>query len=123
MICATSSVNLGEQCLADPHDLRFAAPPSPKFNRALLTQEPVAIFGAPALPRLLGSETGLDTSLAQILNTVAPSFTVIPQPEAASLINANDLANEYTRMRNEWRRLHRERKADSTLRKCELLAE
>ena len=67
----------------------------------MLTREPVAIFGALAPPRLLGSETGLDTILAQVLKTVAPGFKVITQQEAASLINRNDLANEYTRMRNE----------------------
>ena len=78
-----------------------SSPPSPKFNQAVLTREPVAIFGALAPPRLLGSETGLDTILAQVLKTVAPGFKVITQQEAASLINRNDLANEYTRMRNE----------------------
>ena len=78
-----------------------SSPPSPQFNRVLLTQEPVAIFGALAPPRLLASETGLDTILAQVLNTVAPNFKVMTQQEAASLINKNDLANEYTRMRNE----------------------
>jgi len=67
----------------------------------MLTQEPVAIFGALAPPRLLGSETGLDTVLAQVLTTVGPSFKVITQQETAGLINRNDLANEYTRMRNE----------------------
>ena len=78
-----------------------SSPPSPTFNRAVLLQEPVAIFGALAPPRLLGSETGLDAILTQVLKTVAPSFKVITQQEAASLINRNDLANEYTRMRNE----------------------
>jgi len=67
----------------------------------VFTQESVAIFGALAPPRLLGSETGLDTILAQVLKTVAPSLKVITQQEAASLINRNELANEYTRMRNE----------------------
>lgn len=75
--------------------------PSPTFDRAVLTQEPVAIFGALAPPRLLASETGLDTILAQVLKTVAPNFKVITHQKAASLINRNDLANEYTRMRNE----------------------
>jgi hypothetical protein len=78
-----------------------SSPPSPKFNRAVFTQESVAIFGALAPPRLLGSETGLDTILAQVLRTVAPTLKVITQQEAATLINKNDLANEYTRMRNE----------------------
>jgi len=78
-----------------------SSPPSPTFNRAVLLQESVAIFGALAPPRLLGSETGLDAILTQVLKTVAPSFKVITQQEAASLINRNDLANEYTRMRNE----------------------
>ena len=78
-----------------------SSPPSPKFNRAVLTQEPVAIFGALAPPRLLANETGLDTILAQVLNTVAPNFKVITQQEAASLINRNHLGTEYTRMRNE----------------------
>ena len=75
--------------------------PSPKFNRAVFTQESVAIFGALAPPRLLGSETGLDTILAQVLKTVSPSLKVITQQEAASLINKKDLATEYTRMRND----------------------
>lgn len=78
-----------------------SSPLSPKFNQAVLTQEPVAIFGALAPARLLGSETGLDTILAQVLNTVAPSIKVITQQEAASLINKSVLASEYTRMRNE----------------------
>lgn len=78
-----------------------SSPPSPNFNRAVLTQEPVAIFGALAPPRLLTSETGLDTILAQVLSAVAPNFKVITQQEAASLINRNHLATEYTRMRNE----------------------
>ncbi|WP_155969817.1 hypothetical protein [Nitrospira japonica] len=67
----------------------------------MFTQGSVAIFGALAPPRLLGSETGLDTILAQVLKTVAPSLKVITQQEVASLINRNDLANEYARMRNE----------------------
>jgi hypothetical protein len=67
----------------------------------VFTQEPVAIFGALAPPRLLGSETGLDSILVQVLKRVAPSFKVITQREAASLINRNDLAAEYTRMRTE----------------------
>ena len=67
----------------------------------MLTQEPVAIFGALAPPRLLGSETGLDSILAQVLKTVAPSVKIITQQQAASLINRNELAAEYTRMRNE----------------------
>lgn len=78
-----------------------SSPPSPTFNRAVLTQEPVAIFGALAPPRLLGSETGLESILAQVLKTVGPSFKVITQQAAAGLINRNDLANEYTRMRTE----------------------
>lgn len=78
-----------------------SSPSSPTFNRAMLTQEPVAIFGALAPPRLLGSETGLETILAQVLTTVGPSFKLITQQEAAGLINRNDLANDYTRMRNE----------------------
>jgi hypothetical protein len=78
-----------------------SSPPSQTFNRAVLTQEPVAIFGALAPPSLLGSETGLDSILAEVLKTVAPSFKVITPREADSLINRNDLANEYTRMRNE----------------------
>lgn len=78
-----------------------SSPPPPTFNRAVLTQEPVAIFGALAPARLLGSETGLDTILAQVLKKVAPNFKVIIQPAAASLINRHDLASEYTRMRND----------------------
>jgi hypothetical protein len=78
-----------------------SSPPSPTFNRAVLTQEPVAIFGALAPPRLLGNETGLESILAQVLKTVGPSFKVITQQEAAGMINRNDLANEYTWMRNE----------------------
>jgi hypothetical protein len=83
-----------------------SSPPSPTFNQKVLKQEPVAIFGALAPPRLVGSETGLDSILAQVLKTVAPSFKVISQQEAASLINRNDLANEYTRMRNEAMQSH-----------------
>jgi hypothetical protein len=78
-----------------------SSPPSLTFNPAVFTQEPVAIFGALAPMSLLGSETGLDSILAQVLKKVAPSFKVITPQEAASLINRNDLANEYTRMRNE----------------------
>ena len=78
-----------------------SSPPSPTFNRAVLLQEPVAIFGALAPPALLGSETGLDSILAQVLKTVAPSFKVITPQETASLLNRNDLAAEYTRMRTE----------------------
>jgi hypothetical protein len=77
-----------------------SSPPSQAFNRAVLTQEPVAIFGALVPPRLLGGETGLDTILAQVIKTVAPSFKGTQQT-VASLINRNNLANEYTRMRNE----------------------
>ncbi len=83
------------------HVRTSSSPPSPTFNRAVLTQEPVAIFGALAPPRLLGSETGLDSILAQVLKTVGPSFKVITPQETASLINRNDLAAEYTRMRSE----------------------
>ena len=78
-----------------------SSPSSPKFNQAVLTREPVAIFGALAPPRLLGIESGLDTILAQVLKSVAPSFKVITHQEAATLINRYDLANEYTRMRIE----------------------
>ena len=78
-----------------------SSPPSPTFNRAVLLQEPVAIFGALAPPALLGSETGLDSILVQVLKKVAPSFKVITPQETASLINRNDLAAEYTRMRTE----------------------
>lgn len=78
-----------------------SSPPSTTFNRAVLMEEPVAIFGALAAPGLLGGETGLDSVLAQVLKTVAPRFKVITPQETASLINRNDLATEYTRMRNE----------------------
>jgi len=78
-----------------------SSPPSPTFNRAVLLQEPVAIFGALAPPVLLGSETGLDSILVQVLKKVGPSFKVITPQETASLINRNDLAAEYTRMRSE----------------------
>lgn len=78
-----------------------SSPPSPAFNRAVLSHEPVAIFGPLAPPSLLGSETGLDSILAQVLKTVAPSFKVITPQETASLINKNDLAAEYARMRGE----------------------
>ena len=78
-----------------------SSPPSPTFNRAAFAKESVTIFGALAPPRLLGSETGLETILAQVLKSVAPSLKVTTQQEAASLINKNDLASEYTRMRND----------------------
>lgn len=77
-----------------------SSPSSPTFNQVVLTQEPVAIFGALVPPGLLGTETGLDSILAQVLKTVAPSFKVVTPQETASLINRNDLADEYTRMRN-----------------------
>ena len=75
--------------------------PSPTFDRAVLTQHPVAIFGALAPPPLLGSETGLDSILAEVLKTVAPSFKIIPPRETASLVTRNDLAAEYTQMRSQ----------------------
>ncbi len=78
-----------------------SSPPSPTFDRAVLTQEPVTIFGALAPPALLGGETGLDSILVQVLKTVAPSFKLITPRETASLINRNDLAAEYTQMRSQ----------------------
>ena len=49
-------------------------------------------------PALLGSETGLDSILAQVLKTVAPSFKVITPQETASLLNRNE-SQRRTRMR------------------------
>jgi hypothetical protein len=83
------------------HVRTHSSPLSPTYNRAVLLQEPVAIFGALAPPVLLGSETGLDSILVQVLKQVGPSSKVITPQETASLINRSDLAAEYTRMRSE----------------------
>lgn len=76
-----------------------SSPPTPSFNQATLTQEPVAIFGALAQPGLLGTEVGLDAILAQVLSKVAPQMQVIPPITLLSRINGTGLADEYTRMR------------------------
>jgi len=83
------------------HVRTHSSSPSPTYNRAVLLQERVAIFGALAPPVLLGSETGLDSILVQVLKQVGPSSKIITPQETASLINRNDLAAEYTRMRSE----------------------
>ena len=78
-----------------------SSPLSPSFNQIMLSQEPVAIFSALAQPGLLGSETGLEAILAQVLQKVAPQFKVITPKETVTLINKHGLADEYTRMRND----------------------
>jgi hypothetical protein len=83
-----------------------STPPSSTFNQTMLTQEPVAIFGALAQPGLLGSEIGLSSILQDVLKQVAPDFRVISPKEAATRINKNGLADEYTRMRNDAQQSH-----------------
>jgi hypothetical protein len=103
--CATLSLVLAlmlagcSSSLYGWHVRTNSSPPSPSFNQAVLTQEPVAIFGALAQPGLLGTEIGMDTILAQVLSKVAPQMKVIPPITVLSLINGKGLAEEYTRMK------------------------
>lgn len=73
--------------------------PSPSFNQTVLTQKPVAIFGALAQPGLLGTEAGMDVILAQVFSKVMPQMKVISPVTLLSLINEKGLADEYTRMK------------------------
>jgi hypothetical protein len=72
--CSSSSPIYGWHVRTD------SSPPSPTFNRAVLTEEPVAIFGALAPPRLLGSETGLESILAQERKQPGSLIRTILQP-------------------------------------------
>lgn len=83
------------------HVRTHSSAPAPSFNQALLSQEPVAIFGALAQPALGGNEIGIDAILAEVVIKVAPHMKVVDPKDTMSRINANALADDYVRLRND----------------------
>jgi len=69
------------------------------FDPAALGQEPVAVFGALAMPGLHGNEMPLDLLLGEVLRKVAPHIHVLSSRHSMSQINQQGLASEYTQMR------------------------
>lgn len=63
-------------------------------------KEPVAVLGALS-QGLGGTEIGIGSYLAQVLKQVAPQTKLIETRDVFTRINANGLADEYTRMRSD----------------------
>lgn len=74
----------------------------PSFNKTALERESVAILEAQTSPNLRGNEVGLALSLKRTVQRVAPTMRLVSPQEAASRINRQGLASEYTRMRMDY---------------------
>ena len=72
---------------------------APAFNMTAMERDPVAIFEAHTSPNLGGNEVGLALFLTRIVQRIAPHMRLVSPQEAASRINRQGLASEYTRMR------------------------
>ncbi len=81
------------------HVRTHSSTPVPSFNLMVLSQEPVAIFGALAQPALGGNEIGIDAILAEVVTKVAPHLKVLTPKDTMSRINAGGLADDYVRLR------------------------
>ncbi|MBA5867494.1 MAG: hypothetical protein GDA67_12455 [Nitrospira sp. CR1.3] len=73
-----------------------------EFSIAVLKQQPVGILEALTSPGLHGNEVGLALSLKRVIERVAPHMRLVSPIEAASRINRQGLAAEYTRMRMDY---------------------
>jgi len=72
------------------------------FSIAVLKEQPVGILEALTSPGLHGNEVGLALSLKRVIERVAPHMSLVSPLEAASRINRQGLAAEYTRMRMDY---------------------
>ena len=75
---------------------------SPGLDPDNLEQHPVAVFSALGPPAFRGNEVALTYYLDEILHKVGPDWKIIPSREAATRINRQGLAAEYSRMRSDY---------------------
>ncbi len=75
---------------------------APSFNKTAMERESVAILEAQTSPNLRGNEVGLALSLKRTVQRVAPNMRLVSPQEAASRINRQGLASDYTRMRMDY---------------------
>ena len=76
----------------------------PSFNPAVFEQQPVAVLVALPAPSLHGNEVSLTLSLSRTLEQVEPNWKLVYPQDAATRINQQGLAAEYTRMRTDYER-------------------
>ena len=79
-----------------------STPVSPGFDPDDLEQHPVAVLSALGPPAFRGNEVALTYYLDEILHKVAPNWKIIPSREAATRINRQGLATDYSRMRSDY---------------------
>lgn len=80
-----------------------SSPLAPSFT---FGNEPVAIFGALAMPGLRGTESGIDYIFSQILHKVAPQINIVSPQHTISQINQQGLSAEYALMRADAEQSH-----------------
>jgi hypothetical protein len=86
-------------------EVRTASTTRPtSFNPAVFEQQPVAVLVALTPPPLHGHEVDLTLSLSRILKKIEPTWKLVSPQDAATRINQQGLAADYTRMRTDYER-------------------
>ncbi len=101
-LCLMLSGCPGAEYLWEVRTASTTRPPS--FNPAVFEQQPVAVLVALPAPGLHGNEVSLTLSLSRSLEQVEPNWKLVSPQEAATRINQQGLAAEYTRMRTDYDR-------------------
>jgi hypothetical protein len=73
---------------------------SPSSEAASLSQESVAVLTPLSVASLRGNEAGMGQYLVDVIQKVAPNWSVVSEREAISLINKHGLAGLYEQMRS-----------------------
>jgi hypothetical protein len=101
-LCLMLSSCSGAEYLWEVRTASTTRPPS--FNPAVFEQQPVAVLVALPPPALHGHEVDLTLSLSRILKKMEPKWKLVSPQDAATRINQQGLAAEYTRMRTDYER-------------------
>ena len=101
-LCLMLSGCAGAEYLWEVRTASTTRPPS--FDPAVFEQQPVAVLVALAPPALHGHEVDLTLSLNRILKQIEPTWKLVSPRDAATRINQQGLAAEYTRMRTDYER-------------------
>src|SRR6476660_8404074 len=99
-LCLMLSGCSGAEYLWEVRTASTTRPPS--FNPTVFEQQPVAVLVVLAPPALHGHEVDLTLSLSRTLKKMEPKWKLVSPQDAATQINQQGLAAEYTRMRTSY---------------------
>lgn len=83
-----------------------STPVAPSFDRAPIDQMRVAILPTLSTGLLQGTAAGMSQYLDQTLKTLTPTWKVVTEQEALTLINRQGLGMDYVRMRSDAEQSH-----------------